>query len=38
MLHPQYFQKGSQIELPELSGHVTYGDPIFTVLGGMALT
>lgn len=33
MLHPQYFQRGSEIELPELSGHVQNGSPTFVVLG-----
>lgn len=39
MFHPQYLRKGSEIELPELSGHVPYGSPTFVVLdvhaGGM---
>jgi len=33
MLHPQYLREGSQIAIPELSGHVAKGSAIFHVIG-----
>ena len=33
MLHPQYLREGSQVEIPELSGHIAKGSAIFNVIG-----
>ena len=41
MLHRQYLKEGSEVELPELDGHIQDGTPTFVVLrvlaGGMGL-
>jgi serine/threonine protein kinase len=33
MLHPKYLREGAQVEIPELSGYVLKGSPLFKVLG-----